>query len=145
MTDDNDRDTDRDVEADPTSEEQPANDVTEALLDREEGEELSLSLADGTEIRVSVVRAMYLPDSSHDAIGGGSLRHAVRASEEAADRLDLPSREGLVAAEEHDPGAWCRPRLEFYDLVTVTDDDGEEYDDYGGVQRTHEITAATAR
>lgn len=121
-----------------TTEEQTTNNLTDHLLDPDE--EISLRLDDGAEIRVSIVRSLHLPDSVRDGIDGGSLRHTVRTTEQAAEHLDLPSREGLISAEEPDVGSWNRPRIGFYDLVTKTDDDGNAYDDYGDLQRTHEIT-----
>lgn len=123
-----------------TTEEQTTNDPMDHLLDRDDGEEISLLLDDGAEIRVSVVRSLHLPDSVRDGVEGGSLRHTVQATEQAAERLDLPSREGLISAEEPESGSWNRPHIGFYDLVTKTDDDGNAYDDYGDLQRTHEIT-----
>lgn len=127
------------TETDTTDGEQTANDVTQQLLDTKDGDEISLRLADETEIRVSVVRALSLPDSVQESIEGGSLRHAVRTTERAVKRLDLPSREGLISAEEPETGSWNRPRLGFYDLVTKTDDDGNEHDDYGEQQQIYEI------
>ena len=61
----------------------------------------------------------------------------MRTSEDTAERLGLPSRRGLIAAEERDRGSWTRPRIDFYDLATA----GDEYDDYGAVERTEGIAA----
>lgn len=130
MTDDTEIDT-------PTDE--PANDLAGRLRDSEEDDEITLHLDDGTEVTVSVVRSLYLPSSVREGIAGGSLRHAVRTDEETAERLGLPSREGLIAAEELERDAWNRPRISFYDLVVQTDDEGNEYDDYGQLRRTNEI------
>lgn len=121
--------------------EQTANNVTQHLLDRGDNDEISLLLADNEELSVSVVRSLYLPDSVRNGVEGGSLRYAVRATDRAADRLDLPSQEGLISAEQPETGSWNRPQLGFYDLVSKTDDAGNEYDDYGELLRTYEIAA----
>lgn len=65
----------------------------------------------------------------------------MRTSEDTAERLGLPSRRGLIAAEERDRGSWTRPRIDFYDLVTAIDEAGDEYDDCGAVERTEGIAA----
>lgn len=127
------------TETNTTDGEQTANHVAQHLLDVEDGDEVSLVLTDDTEIDVSVVRSLYLPDSVQDNTEGGSLRYAVRTTDRAANRLDLPSQEGLISTEEPEIGSWNCPRLRFYDLVTKIDDAGNEHDDYGKQQRTYEI------
>jgi hypothetical protein len=127
-----------DTETTTADDGQPANELVARLRESETDDELSLRLDDGTEIGVSIVRSLYLPDSVREGVAGGSLRHAVRTSEQAVERLGLPSREGLIAAEETESASWTRPRIDFYDLVTETDD-GEAHDDYGDVQRSDEI------
>lgn len=133
------------TETNTTDGEQTANRVTQYLLDVENGDELSLVLTDDTEIDVSVVRSLYLPDSVQDNTAGGSLRYAVRTTDRAVNRLDLPSQEGLISTEEPEIGSWNRPRLGFYDLVAKIDDDGNEHDDYGKQQRSYEIAGIASQ
>jgi hypothetical protein len=128
-----------DTETDTTDEQSP--DQLAGWLRDIDNDEITLRLDDGTEADVSVVRSLYLPHSVNTDIGGGSLRHAVRTSEDTAERLGLPSRRGLIAAEERDRGSWTRPRISFYDLVTAIDEAGDEYDDCGAVERTEGIAA----
>lgn len=97
-----------DTETDTTDEQSP--DQLAGWLRDIDNDEITLRLDDGTEADVSVVRSLYLPHSVNTDIGGGSLRHAVRTSEDTAERLGLPSRRGLIAAEERDRGSWTRPR-----------------------------------
>ena len=129
-----------DTETDTTNEQSP-NQLAGRLRDTDNDDEITLRLDDGTQIEVSVIRSLYLPHSVNTDIEGGSLRHAVRTSEDTAERLGLPSRRGLIAAEEGDRGSWTRARIDFYDLVTATDEAGDEYDDCGAVERTEGIAA----
>lgn len=134
-----------DTESDTQTDEQTANDLAGRLRDSETDDELTLRLDDSTELGVSIVRSLFLPSSVREDVAGGSLRHAVRTDEETAERLGLPSRGGLIAAEELERDAWNRPQISFYNLVRKTDDEGEEFDDYGDVGRTDEIAAVSGR
>ena len=123
-----------------TSDTQDPDEIAEELLDKIDGDELVLHLDDGTELPVSVRRPLHLPSSVDDDVAGGSLRYAVEADEEAVDQLDLPDREGLIAAEEVDGGSWTRSRVEFRE-VEASDDDTKEF---GDVTMAREIEAVEA-
>ncbi len=118
--------------------------ITNCLLQRDHGDEVILCLDEDTEIPVSIVRSLYLPDSVRDGVAGGSLRYPVRTTDRTVERLGLPSPEGLISAEQPH-GSWNRPRLGVYDLVTRNGGDGNEYDDYGDLRRSYEITAIDVR
>lgn len=121
--------------------EQPPNEIAEHLLDADDGEEIALRVDGGMELVVSVTRSLHLRRSVRDGVDGGSLRYAVEANDGVAERLDLPSPAGLIAAQEVETGSWNRSRIGFYELVTRTDDDGDEFRDYGEQVRSYEITA----
>lgn len=108
---------------------QQPNEITEELLDAIDGDRLTIFLEDGTELSVSVRRPLHLPHSVDESFEGGSLRYSVEATDETVDELDLPAREGLIAAEEIERGSWSRSRIEFREVVSETDEDVEKFGD----------------
>ena len=119
---------------------QDPNEIAAELLDTIDGDDVVLYLDDGTELPVSVRRPLHLPSSVDDDVEGGSLRYSVEADEDALERLDLPDREGLIAAEEVEDGSWTRSRVEFRE-VTESDDDQKEF---GDVAMSREVEAVEA-
>lgn len=124
-----------------TAETQDPNEITEELLDKIDGDEIALYLDDDTELSVSIRRPLYLPSSVNEEVEGGSLRYSVEADDETIEQFDLPSKEGLIAAEEIDDGSWNRSRIEFRDAMTETNDDGDEYIEFGDLAMSREIKA----
>lgn len=118
---------------------QPPNEIAEQLLEKQTGDELVLHVDEGTELSASVVRPLHLPSSVQDGVDGASLRYAVEADEQAAEELGLSGREGVIAAEEVESGSWNRSRVQFYEVVS--DDGGDDRDEFGDLEQSLEIVA----
>lgn len=121
-------------------ESQDPNEIAAELRDTVDGDDLVLHLEDDTEVQVSVRRPLYLPSSVHDEVDGGSLRYTIEADEQAVERLDLPGREGLIAAEEVEDGSWNRSRVEFHEVVSEPDDEDDDRE-FGDLAMSREIKA----
>lgn len=122
-----------------TPERQDPNEIADELLEKIDDDDLVLYLDDDTALPVSIRRPLHLPSSVHEGVEGGSLRYAVEARADAADRLNLPAREGLIAAEEVEEGTWNRSRIEFHEATG--DDDAEAF---GDLALSREIRAVDA-
>lgn len=118
-----------------TAEKQSPDEIADRLLERTDDDELVLHLEDGTELPVSIRRPLYLPSSVQEGVEGGSVRYSVLADEEAVERLELPAREGVIAAEELEADSWTRSRVEFHERV---DDD-----EFGDLERSEELRAVS--
>jgi hypothetical protein len=116
-----------------TIDKQNPDEIADRLLRKTDDDEIVLHLEDETEVPVSIRRPLHLPSSVQGGVEGGSLRYSVLADEDAVERLELPGREGVVAAEELEAGSWNRSRLEFHEQF--------DEDEFGELERSDELRA----
>lgn len=116
-----------------TVEKQSPDEIVDRLLRKTDDDELVVYLDDETELPVSIRRPLHLPSSVQEGVEGGSVRYSVLADEDAVEQLDLPAREGVIAAEELEAGSWSRSRLEFHEQF--------DEDEFGELERSEDVLA----
>lgn len=116
-----------------TVDRQSPDEIVDRLLRKTDDDELVLYLDGETELPVSIRRPLHLPSSVQKGVEGGSIRYSVLANDETVEELELPAREGVIAAEELEPGSWTRSRLEFHDQHAE--------DEFGDLERSDEVVA----
>ncbi|WP_293033631.1 hypothetical protein [Natronococcus sp.] len=116
-----------------TVDRQSPDEIVDHLLRRTDDDELVLYLDEETELPVSIRRPLHLPSSVQGGVEGGSIRYSVLADDQAVEELELPAREGVIAAEELEPDSWTRSRIEFHDQHAE--------DEFGDLERSDEVVA----
>lgn len=131
----------------PDDSTQTPDEIAAQLLERTAGDEVVLQVSgpetgDGSTIRASIRRPLHLPSSVDEGVDGGSLRFAIEADEETIDRFGLPQCEGVIAAEEVEPGSWNRSRVQFFEVVD--EGDADEPAAFGDQVLSEEVAAVDA-